>query len=696
MVSAAFTTTSMILAAAWLLSGSGSGEVTCADVDCECNTHEYIKNPDFVHTYEEYFQGEGYYTRPSYWEFEDYTTGHNHCNSLAITGLNSDYNPDDYSGNVARSSWETNDRGNNEIILEQDDVDLSVGDILCHDITHRGSSHPWRANHKVYIDGEEVKNCGHVAVGETKTCKVDISSYSGNKHTLKLTWEQYTDDNIGGSGKAHLRILNCDKCGPSKSPTPTSTKTLSAIRTPTASSTRTHTPTSTHTSTATRTQTGTGTLTPTRSSSSTATRTETPTASVSPTLSMTQTLSSTARRTSTATETCTSTLTMTSSPSKSQTQTSTGFPSSSISASSSCSETASQSSSHTSTPSGTCSPSQTITATMSMTSSPSETSSATQSETSSVTPSNDENADDGSHGSGSSSEIEQDSIELAGALLGGFIVITLLFYVGYKRLQNKTKHHQNAEDLAQCYAIHFGIKEVESSAETIGMGGDEQKEPHIAAQMKAHSPLVQVRTNVVSGGRTEECPSASSITESANYSQNLPFELVEIKGIEPSKRGQVKIISSKEPNLESIRSQSNTGARTQLALIKDIDTSNMGRIQRTTLKLRQWKAKMLAEPHPVVEVEIPDEIHPQKARRFGDVDHERSASLASRFHFANAKHRPKKRRSLIMNEVYEHTSTRRVTLVRSQRRKKTFAALPPPSTTTTGKESKIRAKKSTA
>eukprot|EP01138_Halocafeteria_seosinensis_P006863 gb/GECG01007018.1/.p1 GENE.gb/GECG01007018.1/~~gb/GECG01007018.1/.p1 ORF type:complete len:458 (+),score=23.95 gb/GECG01007018.1/:1-1374(+) len=330
-----------------------------------CVVHGAIKNPRFQCTY----QQDGY-TRPCDWSWKDHSTGYNDVHSLDIKqGTYGTYDTTTEKSNVAGTNWVANDFDNNEMVLEQTDVCLS-GNTLVHTIVG-GKPGDYdsadRSNHKVYIDDNEVKNCGYVTPNEVKPCEVDINSYSG-KHTLKFTWEQRTDDNLGSSGKADFKILHdgsrcstcsegvmvspqscdvccyrnheCTECAPS--PIPTNTSTLTRTRTPS----KTPTPTNTRTPSNTGTRTRTPTLSKTTTSTPTPTRSET----------MTRTPSHTHTKTQTETRTPTTTKSLTRTPSSTRTpsQTSTGTVSATMS------PTSSSSPSHT----GTCTPTYAALATM--------------------------------------------------------------------------------------------------------------------------------------------------------------------------------------------------------------------------------------------------------------------------------------------------------------------------------------------
>ena len=157
-----------------------------------------VQNPSFE---------DGYYDgtceRPSGWSFEDGSTG-----KVCIKSHSTD------GSQGIGTNWVQNGFSDYAEI-SQSNVDLR-GDTLKVDLygpTNRWGSAP-RSEHKVYVDGNMVKNCGQVDPGEQKTCSVDISRY-GKSHSLTLSWEQVNNncgdkhgycDNLGNSIKDNIRI----------------------------------------------------------------------------------------------------------------------------------------------------------------------------------------------------------------------------------------------------------------------------------------------------------------------------------------------------------------------------------------------------------------------------------------------------------------------------------------------------------
>eukprot|EP01138_Halocafeteria_seosinensis_P002469 gb/GECG01002526.1/.p1 GENE.gb/GECG01002526.1/~~gb/GECG01002526.1/.p1 ORF type:complete len:332 (+),score=43.84 gb/GECG01002526.1/:1-996(+) len=69
---------------------------------------------------------------------------------------------------------------------------------------------------------------------------------------------------------------------------------------------------------------------------------------------------------------------------------------------------------------------------------------------------------------------------------------------------------------------------------------------------------------------------------------------------------KIRVVSVSSPKLGTgERKQSASGnAVIHVALASSVNTQAMSRLDRTKLKLRQWKAKLLAEPPPLVEIEV--------------------------------------------------------------------------------------------
>eukprot|EP01138_Halocafeteria_seosinensis_P004341 gb/GECG01004441.1/.p1 GENE.gb/GECG01004441.1/~~gb/GECG01004441.1/.p1 ORF type:complete len:965 (+),score=116.82 gb/GECG01004441.1/:1-2895(+) len=69
---------------------------------------------------------------------------------------------------------------------------------------------------------------------------------------------------------------------------------------------------------------------------------------------------------------------------------------------------------------------------------------------------------------------------------------------------------------------------------------------------------------------------------------------------------RVRIVSSAAPSIQRVHRTRSRGESCQVkvASIVDLDTTSMKRIERLRLRLRQWKSKVLAEPPPLVELEV--------------------------------------------------------------------------------------------
>ena len=475
-----------------------------------------------------------------------------------------------------------------------------------------------------------------------------------------------------------------------KTSTPSSTGSASNSRTITPSGTPSYTPTVTKTASQTRSvtpsltssETGTVTGSPSPTSSPSETKTTTPSATLSPTASISGTPTETQAPTSTVTPSKTKT------PSDIRSSTPSGTSASTSTPTSSNTETMTPSHTHTpfltgtvaKTKAVTCIPSQTesptrtpsTTTTVSGTHLPSGAATGTVMVTTTITPSSSDSNPGPS--TGIQSTRENPDILVSVALTGPLILIVM--YIGYKRLQNKRRQKVaitgNLEDL---YAMEFGMNYEPKDHIEKQYDIDEQGEGIHSAKAKAailQNPLARVG-NVQKGheGTISQCEihSVKSSTSSA-----LPFLLVDMTSIKPSDTSKVKVVSSKRPDLRRIHG--NTGSdspKMQIARISQVDTSQMKMVDRTIIKLRVWKAKLLAEPAPVVEISVPEEM--QKDIKKLDNNHnpfETSKRLVSQLEFA---HRRENGRTAVSVEIAKYTQSRRQMPVRV--RKKEFTAVLP-------------------
>ena len=261
----------------------------------------------------------------------------------------------------------------------------------------------------------------------------------------------------------------------------------------------------------------------------------------------------------------------------------------------------------------------------------------------------------------------------------------LITYIAYRRLRNKRRARSVKSDYsrAEIYAIQLGVKfdnhsEGSQSGQQTVRSGDFQKE----------SPV-----DLVSGATTSENPvsrikqiregSSSHTGSTATYegisaangfetSGNLKFVFVDMNGPEAPNLSMVKALSAKQPNLKSIDnigSSSTTEQKIQIARISEIDTSAMSTLDRTIMKLRQWKAKLLAEPPPVVKVSVEEDFHDSSLSRKSDKAHQ--SKIVSQLEFAAS--RIPTERAVTNNEISRYTQSRRG----GDRLKKEFIAIPP-------------------
>ena len=429
---------------------------------------------------------------------------------------------------------------------------------------------------------------------------------------------------------------------------------------------------------------------------------ETPSSSPSwtPSPTMLGTISSTASVTqsSSPSQTASATPPLSVSPSAASTGTpsrtpTTGSPTSSM--------TLSRTSTVSATESTTATPSITGTRTSSYTPSPSESKTKTSTSSGSQTPSLNPSATlshvdlghkDGTHGSkqSSASLIEQTGA-LVGFTLATSLVLLLLFYITFKRHENKKRHDNKTTSLSEQYAIQFGIKtpKIEdenhrrastsiSSINTAGAkcGFDSTKNP-LASMTLARANFTEGPTVIGEDEHTVGY-NVCSIQASATKTPSFPFELIELKSMDSSERSTVKILSSRRPQIKNIElhESEESNSRMQIAVVSDLDTSSLSTLNRTIIKLRQWKARVLNEPPPVVEVNITDTACASMRKGEREVEKKQrqiTQNLVGSLRFAKGK---EDNLFTIQNEVARHVNHRRHGLARVTSRKKEFVAIP--------------------
>ena len=217
------------------------------------------------------------------------------------------------------------------------------------------------------------------------------------------------------------------------------------------------------------------------------------------------------------------------------------------------------------------------------------------------------------------------------------LMILCIFAVVYKRRKNQKRIRRNAS-LSELYLDE--LVRVSSQSDRLKIDQEVGSIPNLVSRKNNHlnaslsaidNPLENSRRNrgsPVSGvsskttvtkhteGKTGPLVRPSSLKgrgdsyNPLNSSMQLSgssLPKVEIVNVGESpvdgKVGSVKIISLSAPKLGTGRNLSKDSV-IRLALVSDIDKSGMSTISRTLLKARQWKAKLLAEPAPMVEVEV--------------------------------------------------------------------------------------------
>ena len=396
---------------------------------------------------------------------------------------------------------------------------------------------------------------------------------------------------------------------PSTSPTPSRTATVTASTTAsvTATVTATRTPSRTMTPTGSRSETP----TPTRTMTSTATFTATP--SWTPTSSQSRTATSTSTPSPSSTRTGTSTVT--SSWTATPSQSSTGTPSKTPSSSQTRSPTSTFS------PTQTCTPTETSSHTLSPSSTATESPSMTSSRTASITASSSPSSEAASRAS-TLAQLEEESGNVAiGSFLVGFLLVFTV-YVVYKRSRNKKRQ---TSDVNELYAIHLGLKK-KSSTESCKSQDVENANVYSISQ----NPLVHMHRPEESNMNTEQKAPENEVGNS------LPFSFIEMDKLDPSDASNVRIVSAKQPNFKNIGETSFVSlgeSKIRIARASDVDPSQVDRLDRFIINFRVWKAKVFAEPPPVVEVNVPDEV--SNVGEKAEDEKRDTPALASQLGFAN-------------------------------------------------------------
>eukprot|EP01138_Halocafeteria_seosinensis_P010683 gb/GECG01010908.1/.p1 GENE.gb/GECG01010908.1/~~gb/GECG01010908.1/.p1 ORF type:complete len:606 (+),score=51.74 gb/GECG01010908.1/:1-1818(+) len=420
------------------------------------------------------------------------------------------------------------------------------------------------------------------------------------------------------------------------SPSRTATSTNSLSRTPstTRTSTSTGTPTTTTTGTATETPSTTRTPTETQTATTTMTLTHTPSSTLSASRTSTPTLSPAACTSSSSTSTKTATGTSASSTaSATSSPTFTNSPSVSPSClSHSGASTFTNSSSESgavfvsSTPSGT------------VTSTTSETLSTTSAFTASVaTLSSHAYSASGDPGlitptEGSiASETSSSAVDLGGTLTSyfapgiiGMMMILLCGFIAYRRKRNKA-NSKRYEDPMYLYAQELGVHvsmlgkqklcrdatdaEPQSCedlprdnlSKTAQLNGSEVSLSSEMMRAKAVNPLLAQAHYRLSG---EAKPEQLTHSPTETYTHLATAQKPRVEFVDLSDRiksqSSIRVASVKKPRVEA---GGRSGRTIQVAMSRNIDRSDMRVADKALLRLREWKAYLLAEPPPLIEIE---------------------------------------------------------------------------------------------
>ena len=227
----------------------------------------------------------------------------------------------------------------------------------------------------------------------------------------------------------------------------------------------------------------------------------------------------------------------------------------------------------------------------------------------------------------------------------------------------------NLEDL---YAMEFGINYESKNYKENQYDIDKKEAARNAAKAKAsvlQNPLTQVES--VQNGNEGTISQCEILSVKSSAAPTLPFFLVDMNSIKPSDTSKVKVVSSKRPDLRKINGNTcSKSQKMQIARISQLDTSQMSIVDRTIIKLRVWKAKLLAEPAPVVEISVPQEVQKDIKKLSNHNLRKTSKGLVSQLKFAR---RRENGRAAVSDEIATYTQSRRQVHVR----KKEFTSVLP-------------------
>ena len=267
-----------------------------------------------------------------------------------------------------------------------------------------------------------------------------------------------------------------------------------------------------------------------------------------------------------------------------------------------------------------------------------------------------------------------------GPIFGGTTLLLVCgFYILHKRRKNRSVTKEYPTILEQ-YLKQQG-SQVEGKTTTCSTLDEEGKiEKHAFPQeLSSYSTRIdaeggsrgrRLSSVTVSGSNANPLRAAAVTKVSDSVEQTI--QIIESSALKDSKGSSaVKVVSVKPPCINEVSKRAAT-SQIQLARIEDIDTSRMKLIDRSILKLRKWKAFILAEVPPMVEVEThrvtESEPNPSCTNPV------RREALIQRLAYAK---KVGGDRSVIDSEAQSHSLSKRDKVSRRQRKKKEFLAVPP-------------------
>eukprot|EP01138_Halocafeteria_seosinensis_P006439 gb/GECG01006582.1/.p1 GENE.gb/GECG01006582.1/~~gb/GECG01006582.1/.p1 ORF type:complete len:1176 (+),score=175.91 gb/GECG01006582.1/:1-3528(+) len=127
--------------------------------------------------------------------------------------------------------------------------------------------------------------------------------------------------------------------------------------------------------------------------------------------------------------------------------------------------------------------------------------------------------------------------------------------------------------------------------------------------------LSGVRAGSESTEVLQESTAASSGEQTGNETRVVLVDAQSALG-----SGSVRIVSTKAPKASiEQKHRLESGNRTlQVAVAADVNTGHLERLERAQLRLRQWKARLLAEPPPLIQVESSDTTPFDESREYDE------------------------------------------------------------------------------